>query len=77
VSQYFKTPSVYPFDDSILPNPSYENCYLIIRQKDFMKKFFFLLGLGAVITVSVTSCSTMKKDCQGNRHVRLKNGIYI
>ena len=42
-----------------------------------MKKFFILLGLGAILTVSISSCTTMKKDCQGNRHVRLKNGIYI
>ena len=42
-----------------------------------MKKFFILLGLGAILTVGFTSCTTMKKDCQGNRHVKLKNGIYL
>jgi hypothetical protein len=42
-----------------------------------MKKIFILIGLGAILSFSITSCSTMKKDCQGNRHVRLKNGIYI
>ena len=42
-----------------------------------MKKFFILLGLGAILTVSILSCTTMKKDCQGNRHVRLKNGLYL
>jgi len=42
-----------------------------------MKKMIFLLGLGAIIIAGISSCTTMKKDCQGNRHVRLKNGIYI
>lgn len=42
-----------------------------------MKRFLILLGLGAIITISISSCTTMKKDCQGNRHVKLKNGIYI
>jgi hypothetical protein len=36
-----------------------------------------LLGLGAILTVSISSCATMKRDCQGNRHVKLKNGIYL
>lgn len=42
-----------------------------------MRKIFFLIGLGAILTVSISSCATMKKDCQGVRHTKLKNGIYI
>ena len=42
-----------------------------------MKKFFLLLGLGAILSTTISSCMTMKRDCQGNRHTRLKNGIYI
>ncbi|MGZ3840288.1 MAG: hypothetical protein ACXVMS_17040 [Flavisolibacter sp.] len=41
-----------------------------------MKRFFFLLGLVAIM-ITAASCSATKKDCQGNRHVRLKNGIYL
>jgi hypothetical protein len=42
-----------------------------------MRKIFFLLGLGAILSFGITSCATMKKDCQGVRHTKLKNGIYI
>ena len=42
-----------------------------------MKRFFLLALAAAVVCTSVTSCATMKRDCQGNKHVRLKNGIYI
>lgn len=45
-----------------------------------MKKFFFLLGAASILIVSVSSCAagrSMKRDCQGGKHVRLKNGIYL
>jgi hypothetical protein len=42
-----------------------------------MKKYFTLLTLLALITGSFTSCVATKKDCQGVKHTRLKNGIYI
>lgn len=42
-----------------------------------MRKMFFLLGLGAILTASISSCVSMRKDCQGVRHTKLKNGIYI
>ncbi|HEY0731784.1 MAG TPA: hypothetical protein VGD33_05160 [Chitinophagaceae bacterium] len=42
-----------------------------------MKRFFLLLGLVAVLSSGLSSCVTMKRDCQGNRHTRLPNGIYL
>ncbi|HVG13716.1 MAG TPA: hypothetical protein VM935_02110 [Chitinophagaceae bacterium] len=42
-----------------------------------MRKFLCLLCIAGVLSITVSSCTTMKKDCQGNRHVKLKNGIYI
>jgi hypothetical protein len=40
-------------------------------------KRIFLMVLIAIFIISITSCVTMKRDCQGVKHVRLKNGIYI
>ena len=42
-----------------------------------MKKYLLLLGLVAIISSTFSSCMTMKRDCQGVRHTKLKNGIYI
>ena len=42
-----------------------------------MKKLLLSIAAMAVITASFSSCASMKKDCQGNKHVRLKNGIYL
>jgi hypothetical protein len=42
-----------------------------------MRSVLLLLGLMAVLSVSTSSCVTMKKDCQGVRHTKLKNGIYL
>ncbi|HEX2535076.1 MAG TPA: hypothetical protein VHK69_15130 [Chitinophagaceae bacterium] len=42
-----------------------------------MKRIFLCLLAGTVLMVSVSSCATMKRDCQGNKHVRLKNGVYL
>ena len=42
-----------------------------------MKRIFLWLLAGSVMMVSISSCATMKRDCQGNKHVRLKNGIYL
>ncbi|WP_262707877.1 MULTISPECIES: hypothetical protein [Chitinophagaceae] len=41
-----------------------------------MRKLFLIFAL-IVFASSLTSCVTMKRDCQGGRHVKLKNGIYI
>ena len=42
-----------------------------------MKRNLFLLGILAILAVTVTSCASVKKDCQGTKHYRLKNGIYL
>jgi hypothetical protein len=31
----------------------------------------------AIVTVSMSSCVSMKRDCQGKKHTRLSNGIYL
>lgn len=41
-----------------------------------MKKLLYLV-LIAAFTLSLSSCVTMKRDCQGVRHTKLKNGIYL
>ena len=42
-----------------------------------MKKAACHLLFVALLSTSLTSCLSMKKDCQGVRHTRLKNGIYL
>lgn len=42
-----------------------------------MKKLFFCLALAAVVVFMFSSCAATKRDCQGNKHYRLKNGIYL
>ena len=42
-----------------------------------MKRTLFLFGALAVLMVSITSCASIKKDCQGNKHTKLKNGVYL
>jgi len=42
-----------------------------------MKKLFVYVLAVAVIALMLSSCMTMKRDCQGRRHYRLNNGIYI
>jgi hypothetical protein len=45
-----------------------------------MKRIFFLAMAILTVIISITSCApgrSMKRDCQGGKHVRLKNGIYI
>ncbi|HWJ90768.1 MAG TPA: hypothetical protein VNR87_06635 [Flavisolibacter sp.] len=41
-----------------------------------MKKIIMFFCL-IVVMVGIASCSSVKKDCQGNKHYRLKNGIYL
>jgi hypothetical protein len=43
-----------------------------------MKKIFF--AFCALLVLSTTSCvagKSMKRDCQGGKHVKLKNGVWI
>ena len=42
-----------------------------------MKKLLFVLLAGSVIALTLSSCTTMKRDCQGVKHTKLKNGIYL
>jgi hypothetical protein len=45
-----------------------------------MKKFLLSLCVAGVLAAGFSSCAlgrSMKRDCQGGKHVKLKNGIYI
>lgn len=42
-----------------------------------MKKFLLCLATFAAVTFVFSSCAATKRDCQGVKHYRLKNGIYL
>ncbi len=42
-----------------------------------MKKLLFSLAAIAMVTLVLSSCAATKRDCRGNKHVRLSNGIYL
>ncbi|MFL5789145.1 MAG: hypothetical protein ACJ748_13890 [Flavisolibacter sp.] len=42
-----------------------------------MKRLLIVFGALAVLSITITSCSASKKDCQGRMHYKLKNGIYL
>jgi len=42
-----------------------------------MKKLLFLLLAGSVMAMAFSSCAAAKRDCNGIRHAKLKNGIYL
>ncbi len=42
-----------------------------------MKKLLLSLATVAVLTFVLSSCAATKRDCQGNKKVRLKNGIWM
>ena len=42
-----------------------------------MKRIFLFVLTGALAAFLLSSCAATKRDCQGNKHVRLKNGIYL
>lgn len=42
-----------------------------------MKRIILLSGIAALLTFSLSSCAATKRDCQGVKHTRLKNGIYL
>lgn len=42
-----------------------------------MKKVLVCLAAAAVFMFVLTSCAATKRDCQGVKHTRLKNGIYL
>jgi hypothetical protein len=42
-----------------------------------MKRFLLsIIGVSTVI-IFLSSCAAVKKDCRGNKHYRLSNGIYM
>ena len=45
--------------------------------KKVMKKFLLCLTVLALTAALLSSCAATKRDCQGNKHYRLKNGIYL
>ncbi|MEJ0106704.1 MAG: hypothetical protein WDO19_30985 [Bacteroidota bacterium] len=42
-----------------------------------MKKLMLFVIAGSVMVFMLSSCAASKRDCQGNRHYKLKNGIYL
>lgn len=42
-----------------------------------MKKVFLLATLVGLFIIMLSSCAATKRDCQGVKHTRLKNGIYL
>jgi len=42
-----------------------------------MKKLLFVLLAGSVLAMTISSCAATKRDCNGVRHTKLKNGIYL
>jgi hypothetical protein len=42
-----------------------------------MKKILLAFALLILLGQTFSSCTTMKRDCQGRKHTRLKNGIYL
>ncbi len=42
-----------------------------------MKKLLFSLVAVAMVALVLSSCAATKRDCRGNKHVRLSNGIYL
>jgi hypothetical protein len=41
------------------------------------KNYFKYLLAGLAISFMISSCTSMKKDCNGVKHYKTKNGIYI
>ncbi|HJS55939.1 MAG TPA: hypothetical protein VJ765_15415 [Chitinophagaceae bacterium] len=42
-----------------------------------MKKLLFILFAGSVMAIMFSSCAATKRDCNGVRHAKMKNGIYL
>ncbi|WP_281169181.1 hypothetical protein [Terrimonas ferruginea] len=42
-----------------------------------MNKFITCLAAMVLLTFVLSSCAATKRDCQGVKHTRLKNGIYL
>lgn len=42
-----------------------------------MMAIIIVLFAVALVVTFTTSCASVKKDCQGVKHTKLKNGIYL
>ncbi len=42
-----------------------------------MKRFLFSIVAIALLSLIVSSCASTKRDCQGVKHYKQKNGIYL
>jgi hypothetical protein len=42
-----------------------------------MKRIVLYVLTVALAAFMLSSCAATKRDCQGNKHTRLKNGIYL
>ncbi|HEU4633875.1 MAG TPA: hypothetical protein VFS22_07820 [Flavisolibacter sp.] len=42
-----------------------------------MKRILIFCSVLAVLMVAISSCAATNRDCQGVKHTRLKNGIYL
>ncbi len=42
-----------------------------------MKKFYLYILSGLVVMFILSSCASMKKDCNGVKHYKTRNGIYV
>jgi hypothetical protein len=42
-----------------------------------MKRTLLVFITAALLVTGFSSCLSMKKDCNGVKHTRLKNGVYI
>lgn len=66
--------------NSTQPNPASEISLIILLINFYlksMKKLLLCLAVGAFIAVAFSSCASMKKDCQGNKHYKQKGGFYL
>jgi hypothetical protein len=69
--------SRFSSDEPFLPNLPLNNHKVINLKHVLMKRIFVFFGLFAVLMVTVSSCASMKRDCQGRKHYRTANGIYV
>ncbi len=42
-----------------------------------MKKLLLFMAMAAFVVFIFSSCTATKRDCQGNKHYKQKNGIYV
>jgi len=61
----------------ILSNVPFKRTRLKFKTVQLMKRIIFLFSILAILVVSISSCTSMRKDCQGKRHYRTANGIYV